>query len=163
MKSSTTQINNPSSFLNLMNIIHLAITLSPFVFASFLYFSIAKDAYLIIPESLNTFLLISLISVLSSFTLGRLLFKKIISRTNRKIELKTKLLVFQTASIVHYALLETSAMLCVIFFMLENNLLFLLIAALPMIFLFALRPTVDKVANALNLDREERRQLQRDR
>lgn len=83
----------------------------------------------------------------------------------RKVEIPTltnfeeKIAHFRSAFIMRAALLEGPALFSLIFMFMEKNLMFLLIALIPMCLFVTIRPTIDSFTNDYQLTSNERNQL----
>jgi hypothetical protein len=95
---------------------------------------------------------------------GIFIFKKLTTAYQQKstagnYSLSDKLRFFQTAIIVRSALFEGAALFAIVNFLITGNLLFIIVAVCLMVVYLTLRPTVDVVADTLQLSYEEKLEL----
>lgn len=124
-----------------IQIIHLAVCAG----VSLAYFFIAEPSaqYLKIPTIDSTSVVYLIIPVLA-IVMGNFIFKSQLKQANPQLTPEENLPVYQTASIVRWAILEGAAF--VILFVKPD---FLLIGILLIIYLASLRPTEEKITNDL--------------
>ncbi|SHG84992.1 hypothetical protein [Flagellimonas flava] len=156
MPSPTT----PNKFIKTLTIIHLALMTGPILFG-FVAYSQAKDAILDYSDSEQIFLIVVPILALSGIFMGNLLFNQILRSSSKESGLQGKLARFQIASILRYALIEGPAFLGVVVFFITENLTYLYIAAVLILYLYLLRPTKDKIERGLKLRGADRDQFNR--
>jgi len=130
--------------LKTLQIIHLAITLG-IVFA---YFFVLDKNVLInfkLPKIDSNSIIFVLIPFIAIF-LSNLLFKSGISKIDSSLSVENKLGVYQTSSIIRWAILEGAAF--VLLFLKPD---FFVFGIVIIIYLLTIRPTEDKVNIDLNL------------
>jgi hypothetical protein len=98
---------------------------------------------------------------LASIYVSDLIFKKIVASIPQNEGLRSKLAKFQTASIIKYALLEGASLFSIVIFGNTQNLLYLIIGAFLLFYLFLQRPTKQKIEAALNLQGAEKAKFNR--
>ncbi|EDP94851.1 hypothetical protein KAOT1_01455 [Kordia algicida OT-1] len=134
--------------------------MSVVVFAVVTFF--LNDGEMHFKFDLNTiFLLVYPFIVLSALMMSYIVPKMLLKNARKATDLTAKLNSYRTVSMVKFIVLEGSAMLGVVFYLLSKNGIFLTIAALLIIYLIAQRPTLHKVENDLELRGELRNKFQR--
>ncbi|WP_318309720.1 hypothetical protein [Flagellimonas crocea] len=150
----------PGGYVKMMSILHIGILATPIILGILFYVE-AKKTELSFSVSDDMFLAIVPIMSICCILLGDFLFKKITGSLPREMELLTKLTRFQTASIVKYALIEGAAIFCMVIFTNTQNLTYLLIGALIVLYLLFQRPTKQKIEDVLDLRGEEKARFDR--
>lgn len=143
-----------------MSFLHLVISVTPIVLGALFFFN-TEDAILDISSTNDLFLAIVPLGAIGSIFFGDLVFRKMTRNLPNNIDLRTKLARFQTASIIKYALLEGAALLGIVVFIHTQNLIYLIMGVLVAFYLAILRPTKQKIENALSLTGEEKARFDR--
>lgn len=143
-----------------LSIIHLGLISWPTIVAVIVYLN-TQSASFNFADTDNMFLVVVPIFALSSVFLGDFIFKQSIKNIPRTSSLKQKLTRFQTASIIKYGLIEAAAFFGVIGYYMTNNLAFLMISVILILYFFMLRPTKEKIMRVLNLKGSDRDQFNR--
>ena len=129
--------------LKTIQIIHLVLTLG----VTLAYFLLAEitsiDELFILPEINNSTIYIGIIPI-ASYIFSNILFKRSISKIDKKLKIETNLGAYQTASLIRWAILEGAA-----FFIIISNPDFILFGAVLIIYLALLRPTENGIINDL--------------
>ncbi len=157
-KSTTIKMENksnavfttPKLFLKTLSMIHLVLLFGIVLFGvvTFTKNTEAKIEF----NSSDVYLYVLAFTTIIAISLGNYVFKQQISKLLEKESLKEKLVGYQSASIVNYAFIEAPALLSIVIFFMEGNLLYLVIAGLLAVYFFSLRPTKDKVETNLDLN-----------
>ena len=134
--------NNPS--LKTLSIIHLALCSGVFIFG-FIMFSKIKSTEIILNDSNDIFKYIIPSAAIIAIFLSNFLFKNQLNSITENAEIKEKLVKYQSASIVKYAVLEGTALLSVVIYSSTTNFLYLLIALGMLLYLILQRPTLSKI------------------
>lgn len=150
----------PNKFLKNLSIVHVMLTFGVIAFSAVTLY-INKAAFDFAFDTNDILVLIYPVIVVSALTLIGIVPKKILENAKKSNDLKTMLASYQTASIVKYILIEGSAMLGIVFYLLSKNGLFIVIALILIVFLILQRPTKNKVESDLELRGELRNQFQR--
>ncbi|KQC29842.1 hypothetical protein [Flagellimonas eckloniae] len=156
MKNNTAQ--TPNNFIKTLSIIHLGLMMGPVLFG-FVAYSQSVNAIQDFSNTEDVFFIIVPIVTLSGIFMGNLLFNKLLKSAIKADGLKAKLAGFQTASLIRYAFIEGPAFLGVVAFQLTENLTYLYIAGVLILFLYLLRPTKDKIERGLELRGKEKDQF----
>jgi hypothetical protein len=83
-----------------------------------------------------------------------------VGNLKNKTTLLEKLTGYQAALIVRFALLEGPSLFAIVVFTLTNNWFFLLISVCIIVYFITLRPGTEKVADDLQLNYDEKLELQ---
>lgn len=150
---------NVKGILKTAKIIHLALLSGQLMFA-FVTISISKNPSFNMKSVNYPFFIVAPLLAVSCFLIGNFLFKKMVSNLQNKPALIDKLTGYQSALIVKCALLEGSSLFVIVVFMLTNNWFFLLISACIILYFITLRPGTEKVADDLQLNYDEKLELQ---
>ena len=146
------QNSTARNFLRNLSVLHFGLFAGPTLFGILTYFlhlghwkwdfEFKDDIFIYV---------IPLVSILG-IVLSNNLFKKHLSQLSQKSTLKEKLIGYQTFSIIQYAQLEGPALLSVVAAFVTNNLFYITIALILILYLVFLRPSKDKIITDLNLN-----------
>nr|WP_321414298.1 hypothetical protein [uncultured Allomuricauda sp.] len=150
----TNQIT-PHGFIRVMSFLHMGIAATP-VLLGVLFFYNSEDAKFSISGTDDLFLAIVPVVALSCIFLGDYIFRKILRSTPNHSGLRNKLNKFQTASILKYVLLEGASLFSMVIFSNTQNLVYLILGIVLILYLFLQRPTRQKIENSLNLKGAEK-------
>jgi hypothetical protein len=146
---------SPESFLKSISIIHLALLAGQVIFAIVAYAQSVK-VYFGIHYMDDVFMYIVPLAAIGGFMTGYTIFKKQLAAIRSKNTLGEKIIAYQTALIIRYALLEGPCLLAIVAYLLNNNLFYLVVAGLLILYFIFLRPTMEKVENDLDLNFNEK-------
>lgn len=107
----------------------------------------------------NVFIYLVPIAAAAGYFLSKLVVRKRLESVSRDAPLQSKLAKYQSASLIQYALLEAPGFLALFAYLFSGNALHLVIAIALIAYLFAQRPTVEKIKKQLPLRLEERKQV----
>ena len=155
----TNQIT-PSGFIRIMSFLHMGIAATPIILGILFYFN-SEDPQFSTSGSDDMFLAIVPVVALASIFLGDFIFKKILGSVSQKNRLREKLGKFQTASILKYVLLEGASLFSMVIFSNTQNLVYLILGIVLILYLFLQRPTKQKIENALDLKGAEKAKFDR--
>jgi len=150
--------STPKGFLKTISIIHLGLFAGPLIFGIFT-FSTIKETKIDYSDTNDIFLFLVPLFAISGILVGNILFKEQIDKLINKDSLMEKLSGFQTASIIKYALLEGPALIGIVAFNNNGNLLYLIISGILILYLIILRPTNDIIETSLNFTIEQQNQF----
>ena len=136
-----------------MTIIHTVLCAGLMIFAIVAYYQ--NEAFTARMDQQAIFIYIVPIAAVAGYFLSQVLFKKRIAAISKEEKLATKLVKYQVASILKYALLEGPGILALLAYYWSGNALHLVIAIALIAYLFAQRPTADKIKKQLPLTYEE--------
>ena len=146
---------SPESFLKSISIIHLALLAGQVIFAIIAYAQSVK-VFFGISYMDDVFMYIVPLAAIFGFIAGYRIFKKQLAAIRSKNSLGEKIIAYQTALIIRYALLEGPCLLAVWAYLNNNNLFYLMVAGLLIVYFIFLRPTMEKVENDLDLNFNEK-------
>ena len=146
---------SPESFLKSISIIHLALLAGQVIFAIVAYAQSIK-VFFGISYMDDVFMYIVPLAAIGGFIAGYSIFKKQLAAIRSKNSLGEKIIAYQTALIIRYALLEGPCLLAVWAYLNNNNLFYLMVAGLLIVYFIFLRPTMEKVENDLDLNFNEK-------
>ena len=146
---------SPESFLKSISIIHLALLAGQVIFAIVAYAQSVK-VFFGISYMDDVFMYIVPLAAIFGFIAGYSIFKKQLAAIRSKNSLGEKIIAYQTALIIRYALLEGPCLLAIVAYLLNNNLFYLVVAGLLILYFIFLRPTMEKVENDLDLNFNEK-------
>lgn len=145
----------PKSFIQRITIIYLALIIGQLLFAGVSY-SIVETNFLSFDFGSDVFvMLVPALAVGGAFASNFIYNKKIDELTSLE-SLNNKLIGYQTACIIRYALLEGPALLGIVTYMQTGNLFFLIIAGALIVYFITLRPTKEKIEMDLNFSFEQK-------
>ncbi|MEY8022139.1 hypothetical protein AB8P51_14975 [Muriicola sp. SD30] len=144
---------NPKGILNILSLIHFAITFGLFAVGLFFYW-LQDDWVMEFSDMGYKFPYAVPISAVLGVFAGKSLFRHQLSSLNRVNTLGAKLSGYMTASIVKYACLEAPGFFGLFAAQETGNLAYLIITVLMVLIMIIERPTKNKTELDLNLDRE---------
>jgi len=156
MISKQPQNQSPATIVKTLSIIHMALAAGQILFAAVTF---------IIPKSqekgaANDMLIyIAPVLAITCFIAGHFLFLKLLSNIRRDTPLKAKLIAYQSATIIRLALLQGPSLFSIIGFLLTGKLIFLAIVGALVAYFIYVRPSRQKIEDDLNLDYEEKAEL----
>ncbi|WP_424961485.1 hypothetical protein [Ekhidna sp.] len=157
-ESQTPKTSEP---INAIRVIHFAILMGALIFGGLVFVLINASSTL--TDSENLLIYVPIISALIALPASIKLFNnKIQDGIAPGVELKNKLMTFQSAHIIRIALLEAVALLSVITCLLTNTSVNFITFLLIIFYLVLLFPTSSRVAEHLHLSNSERIQLESD-
>ncbi|MCB9175023.1 MAG: hypothetical protein H6589_10480 [Flavobacteriales bacterium] len=145
----------PKSFIQRITIIHLALIIGLLLFAGVTYSTVETNV-LVFDFDSNFFTVIVPAMAISMAFASNFIFTKKVNELSNVSLLKDKLMGYQTASIIRFALLEGPAMFSIVIYMLTGNLLFLIMAGVLIVYFITIRPTKEKIEMELNLNFEHK-------
>jgi hypothetical protein len=151
-------VNNrptPEGFLRSISIIHLALLAGQVIFGIVAYAQSTR-VYFGVNNMDDMFIFIVPVVAIGGFMAGYLIFKQQLVIIRGKRTLGEKVISYQTALIMRYALLEGPSLLAIVAYLLNGNLFYLAVAGLLMLYFLFLRPTMEKVENDLDLNFNEK-------
>jgi len=140
----------PAGFIKSMSIIHAALLAGQLLFI-ITAFGISSKVHFTVSDTEDVFIFIVPLLAIAGFMGGYILFKRKLKELQAKNSLGEKMVAYQTALIIRFALLEGPSLFGIVAFMQTGNLFFLVISALLMLYFFSLRPTRDKMEIDLDL------------
>ena len=160
MNNSTIKIT-PKNFIQTLTLIHIALVIGVLIFTTVVY-NITKDWRLDFNIKADVITVLPLVLATGGIFIGAFFYKSRMKALVNKSSLKEKLMGFQTASIVKFAMLEGPILFCIVVGMLTHNLVYLLLAVMLILYFISLRPTKVKVEKDLNLKGEHKSQFNKE-
>jgi|TARA_R110002049_G_scaffold329_11_gene1858 membrane protein insertase Oxa1/YidC/SpoIIIJ len=154
MTNSKANTITPKDYLFSLSIIHAALTIGVLLFTIVL-FIMGNDLILGFTSDESIFIYIVPIVAMISYFGSQYLFNKQLANVVNRNTFKEKLMLYQQACIIRFAFLEGAAFLSSVSFMLTNNVFYLVISLLLILYLIKLRPTKKKVMGDLSFSLEE--------
>jgi len=130
--------------LKIFKIIHIALVVG-LIMAYFFLGNLSDFSQLKMPE-INNENMIYLTIPIVAFLLSNLLFKRLVSKIESNLSLKQKLVAYQSATIVRYAILEGAAFIILIIFP-----EFIVFGILLIVYMALLRPTEQRIKRDLHI------------
>ncbi|MBL7559676.1 MFS transporter [Olleya sp. YSTF-M6] len=130
--------------LKIFKIIHIALVVG-IIMAYFFLGNLSDFSQLKMPE-INNENMIYLAIPIVAFLLSNLLFKRLVSKIESNLSLKQKLVAYQSATIVRYAILEGAAFIILIIFP-----EFIVFGILLIVYMALLRPTEQRIKRDLHI------------
>ncbi|WP_430412559.1 hypothetical protein [Kordia sp.] len=157
---SNTQELTPNKYIKSLSIIHMTLLAGMILFGGFVLFQFSGG---ITPalDTNDTLLLVFPVIVVVAILASQAIFKKLIVATESKTDLKSKLVGYQTATIIKLALIEGPAFFGIVLSMTTGNTAYIAIAIVLVIYFLLQKPTLTKVERDLKLRGELRNQFNR--
>lgn len=148
----------PRKYTKTLHYLHFAFTMMPTLFGVMAFLLKPDSFFDYAPKDDMLFYIVPVVAIFG-IAAGHFLYTRQLKALVKKHSLREKLVGFQSASIIKYATIESPALLGIVGFFLSDNLYFLIIAAILLLYLFFQRPTIDRIKTDLNLDFEEINEL----
>lgn len=145
----------PKSFIKTITVIHLALIMGLLLFSGVSY-TLVETNFLSFDFENDIFSLIVPAFAIGGAFASNFIANKKISELSAIESLKDKLIGYQTASIIRFALLEGPALLGIVIYLQTGNLFYLLIAGTVIAYFVTVRPTKDKIEMDLNFSFEQK-------
>lgn len=140
------------TFAKELSTLHLALTAGAGGILVLIYFTAMDAPRFDIEGADKMYLYLCLILAINGIFMGNFMFNKKLRGIDSTDSLDHRLMEYRAARIMQYALAEGAALVSIVLGMQENNLVYLTIAMVMIIYLFSLRITTLKISNDLNLD-----------
>lgn len=141
----------PKSFIKTITIIHLALIMGLLLFSGVSYTLVETNVLSFDFENDIFSLIVPAFAIGGAFASNFIANKKI-SELSAVASLKDKLMGYQTACIIRFALLEGPALFGIVIYMQTGNLMYLIIAGAIIAYFVTVRPTKEKIEMDLNLN-----------
>lgn len=155
----TTHQQSSKEYFKSLNILFLALLMGQVSFAAISYY-----LNLVVKPQMgvmrNMFIIVALALMMNGFVLGNFLYKSQIKRMRDFTQLSFKLGGYRSAFLLRLALLEGASLFSIVAYLLTADITFMVIAGLIVAYFIYLRPSIDKVAMDLGLDRSDRLKLE---
>jgi hypothetical protein len=151
----------PKSFLTTLTIMHLSFFGAMFFFAGIAYYINQNHEFDF--ENLNkTYLIILALIGVSAIFGGHYVKIKQLEKASNYNSLREKLGIYQNASLINYAIVESAAFFGIILYLMTSEFSYLLVALILMIHFLTIRPTKDKIIKSLQLGREHQTEFNKE-
>jgi len=107
----------------------------------------------------NLFLMIAIGAIVLNYVFGRFLSQKKMSEITDSMSLVEKLNIHKAALILRFATLEGPALICIIFYMIEGRMEFVIMAIALIAMMILSIPNTNRVIQQLNLNFEEQKEV----
>jgi len=108
----------------------------------------------------NPFLVIMLIAMIAGIFGSNLLYNFNKNKIDLKDSTESKVARIQQAVIIRFAFVEGPALLGIILYLKEANLIFLMLSAMMVLYFLTLKPAKEKIMDDMNLTSEQKRDLE---
>jgi hypothetical protein len=149
---------NPKTFAKTISVIHLALVAGLLVFGIAAY-SITKSKTVVIKPAKDIFLVLVPVFAVINIATGTYLFKQRTKSIDKLSSLNKKLTIYQTALIIRFALAEGPALFGIVVYMITQNLFYLFLAGLIVLYFIWLSPTKEKTEQDLDLTYEDKLEM----
>jgi hypothetical protein len=150
---------NPSNFFKTLKIIHLAMLAGLAAFAVVIFFLTQDTQFFSLTPQDDFFALVVPIVLFSGIIMSSVIYKKFVSKGKTAKDLPAKTSIYLTSNIIRYALIEGPVLLALVIFNLNNNLLFLALAGIGILYFLSVKPNPAKISRELDLTYEEKAEL----
>ena len=107
----------------------------------------------------NQVLVIMLVAMIAGIFGSNFLYNFFKNKIENNNSLGEKIAKIQSANLARLALVEAPALLGIVLYMVESNLVFLMLSAIMILYFITLKPSKDKILDDMNLTSDERRQF----
>lgn len=150
--------SNPSLLFKSMSVVFFGLLLGMLMMGGIIY-SMNPSENLDF-DMTNPFLAVMIIVSIAGVFGSNLLYTFFINKINEEDSLPDKTTKIQQAVIVRLALVEGPALVGIVLYLIEANLIFLIFSALLILYFLTLKPSKDKFADDMKLTGPEKRELQ---
>ncbi len=150
---------SPKAILKTLPIIHIALLLGQVLFCIVVFAIQKQTPKFDISNTADPFLFVVPVMAIACFAISNFLFRQQLTIAAGKPTVAQKIQTYQAASIVRFAPLEGASLFGIVTYMLTGNLLFISISGLIILYFIFIRPTKDKIVTGLNLDYQEKAEL----
>ncbi|MFD2790375.1 hypothetical protein [Arenibacter sp. H213] len=152
----------PKSYLLILSLIHVAMLLGILIFGAITYFQGGELITGFNGDGDIFMYVVPLLAMVSYFG-GDFMFNKVLTSMDAKSSLKQKLNQYSQASIIRFAVLEGASFIGLFAYRLNNNIFYLVISVVLILYLLKLRPTKDKIARDLRLSKTDQEHFNQDK
>lgn len=147
-------------YFKTLKFIHVALILGVIMFASFVSFLLSGQDLItdFDPDANIYYVIIGMFGLIALFG-GDILFKNMVRKAKIQPALSAKMMQYQSANIIKYALLEGVALFGVVATLLTLSVWFLVISVILLIVLASYHPGIEKAIKDLELNVEEQKQV----
>lgn len=144
-----------------ISLIHLAL-MSGVLFFGLIMFATKSNWVFSAPQSDDVFMIIVPLTILGGLFIGHLLYQKKVQSASIQTTLSGKISGYQTAFLIRMALAEGPAFLAIIAAIITNNLLYLCIGGVLVVYMMLLKPNKERIAQELAFTMTQKSQWERE-
>jgi hypothetical protein len=146
-------ITDKPALLRMTTILFLALLAGQIIFGLLVLFVVNNGKMQFsIPPATDVFLIVVPVMAITSVAAGIFIFKLQLKKIAEKESLPDKIQLYLSATIIRFALIEGPSLLAIVCCMLTNNLFYIAISFLLIVYMISLRPTNYRIDNDINLD-----------
>ena len=146
-------IADKPALLRMTNILFLALLAGQIIFGLLVLFVVNNGKMQFsIPPATDMFLIIVPVIALTSVAAGIFIFKLLLKKIAETEDMLAKLQLYLSATVIRLALIEGPSLLAIVCSMLTNNLFYIAISFLLIVYMISLRPTSYRIDNDINLN-----------
>ncbi len=151
--SKASSITDKQGLLRIANILFLGLLAGQIIFGALVLLGLSKNKMQFsIPPVSDPFLIVVPVMAVMSVVAGRFIFNSNLKKINEIQDVPGKFQLYLSATIIRFALIEGVSLLGIVSVMLNNNLFYMAICGLLIIYMISLRPTSYRIDNDINLD-----------
>ncbi|MDR6406271.1 MULTISPECIES: hypothetical protein [Chryseobacterium] len=148
----------PAAFFKTLPLMFLALLAGMVMMGTIMYVMNPVTAYEL--DFKNPFLIIMLIAMIAGIFGSNLLYNYNKNKIDLKDSTESKVARIQQAVIIRFAFVEGPALLGIILYLKESNLIFLMLSAMMVLYFLTLKPSKEKIIDDMNLTSEQKRDLE---
>ena len=149
---------NPQNFFRVNKLIFTALLIGMLLFLGVTLFLVDEELTLFF-EADNPFFFVIPVVFISCLAISNFIPKKLLSQAKSQDDLAKKTTMYNSASIIRYALIECPVLFAIVGFHLTHSLFFIIIAVAAILYFVTLRPSEEKISRALELTYDEKAAL----
>ena len=150
MNNSPNNFQSTEVFLKTITIIHLALLVSQVLFAVVVYTKIPHKIVSLQAAGDVYFYLVPCFAIVAA-VIGTYVYRPRIAALAEKGSLQEKLMGYQSALIIRWAISNGPSLFATVVFLLTSNVFYLFVAGLNILYFIWLRPTKERIDEELNL------------
>jgi hypothetical protein len=155
MENNAKSIANPQLFLKTNQVIHGALLVGQLLFGIATLF-ITNGARLNLKPGDDVFFYVVPFMIIGGMIAGSFLYRRQLNQMDKNAQLKQKLSVYQTAFIIRCAPSEGASLFGVVICMQTNNLFYLVLVGLNVIYFVWIQPSKEKIEEDLKLSDDDK-------
>ena len=151
--------NSPKQRFLVLQIMHFALTMGQVMFAGVVLFLLSDGLSQSEGETDIVFTGVALAVLAGGLAASHFLSNWHIGNMPKEASLLSKIAHYQTAQLIKFALMEGPGLLCTVFLLLTGAYFFLMLSGAIIVLFVLFRPTISRMINDLELEKEEVEQL----
>jgi hypothetical protein len=148
----------PAAFFKTLPLMFLALLAGMVIMGGIMYAMKPVTTYEL--DFKNPFLVIMLIAMIAGIFGSNLLYNFNKNKIDLKDSTESKVARIQQAVIIRFAFVEGPAILGIVLYLKEANLIFLMLSAMMVLYFLTLKPSKEKIIDDMNLTSEQKRDLE---